>query len=150
MNSIEDACKIETKIVDSLVIINMKLKDIEITDLRMMKFINYFKLLMDDLNDDRIQSFAFVFDICVIKILPTQYIKQITETLQKHKSILLKKLKYSCVVSNPIIIAPFKLILKQFYVPMRPLFLCTSIEETKQYENLTDTELNNNKKKYVQ
>ena len=56
MNSIEDACKIETKIVDSLVIVNMTLKDIEITDLRMMKFINYFKLLMDDLNDDRIHN----------------------------------------------------------------------------------------------
>ena len=149
MNSIEDACKIETKIVDSLVIINMTLKDVEITDLRMMKFIQHFKLLMDDLSDDRIKSFAFVFDIYVIKILPTQYIKEITETLQKHKPVLLEKLRYSCVISNPIIIAPFKLILKQFYEPIKPLFLCSSVEQTKRYETLSPDDLDNDKQQYI-
>ena len=138
MDSIEDFVKIDVSVEQGVLLATFTTLDSDITSLRALKLIGQIKDLFEELKDDRVKSFAMLFDIRTIKIVPTEYINTVIELFKENKPLFLSKLRCSFIVMNSIIITPMKLLLNQFYEPTKPLFLCKTVEECKPYLSMNE------------
>ena len=133
MENIGDFIEIKTSVEKSLILINIRLMNAEITKLRALKMTDQMKKLFNDLNDDRIKTFVMTFDISNLQIIQKEYIQDVIQLFKSSKPLFRNKLKCSCIIMNSIIAIPMKIILSQFYEPIKPLFICADIDECRKY-----------------
>ncbi len=127
---IEDIAKIEPKIENGKLIIYFTSNPVEITDLRVLRFIDKLKPLMNDLHNDKIKEFFFVFNINDI-VIPTNFsmLKVFAQFFKDSEDVIIDKLKFSVVESKSNIFKLFFSLFKKYYVPKKSLYLCKSIED---------------------
>ena len=127
---IEEIAKIEPKIENGKLIIYFTANSVEITDLRVLSFIDKLKPLMNELENEKIKEFFFVFNVNDI-IIPTNFsmLKVFAQFFKDSEDVIIDKLKFSVVESKSNIFKLFFSLFKKYYVPKKSLYLCTSSEE---------------------
>ena len=133
MDEIEDFVNIDTKVEHGIVIITFTTLENSITTLRILKFMKKLELLFNDLKDPRIKKFAMVFNCKTITLIPKEHILDIIKLLQKYRELFREKTKCTTVMVNSIIKVAFEMIMNQFYEPIKPMFICSSLEECEKY-----------------
>lgn len=149
MDNIGNFIEIKTSVENGLVLINISLLDAEITKLRALKMYDQMKKLFNDLHDDRIKTFSMTFDISNLQIVQKEYIEDVIQLFKSSKPLFKKKLKCSCIIMNSIIAIPMKVILSQFYEPIKPLFICTDVDECRKYIFMDETSDDFEKSRFV-
>ena len=127
---IDKLVKIKPEIINNLLVINVTCNPIEFTDLRLLSLLNDLEKLTNDLNNDRIKKFCFVFNVSEIKI-PTNFnlIKDFADFFQRHEDLIITKLDCSVIESTSNIFTMFFSLFKKYYKPLKPLFLVKSHDE---------------------
>ena len=142
MIEVEDIATLTPEIKNGKLIVTFKALSIELTDLRILHFINKIQKLVNELNNKKIKEFFFVFDIDDL-IIPTNFtmLKDFAQFFKDNEDIILDKLTYSVLKSKNNIFKLFFSLFKKYYVPIKPLYLCSNQEEVN--ECLFNTETRN-------
>tara|TARA_A100001015_G_C14492684_1_gene519861 strand:- start:55 stop:522 length:468 start_codon:yes stop_codon:yes gene_type:complete len=107
----------------------------QLTELRMLFFLEEFKKIIKSLYDKKIKRFIFIYDIDKLTIpinfeLFTKYFTKDFVQIFKDNIILLKeKLLFTIIKSESTLFHSFFKIFKKFYIPIKPLYICKSMEE---------------------
>ena len=127
---IEKIATINPEIRNKKLIINFEATGVAITDIRLMDFLNDSKKLANDLKNEQIKEFYFVFNIDNLQI-PSNFnlFKQYASFLEEHKDLLMGKLVYSVLQCKNNIFKMFFNLFKAYYVPVKALYLCKNSEE---------------------
>lgn len=130
MIEVEDIATLTPEIKNGKLIVTFKALSIELTDLRILHFINKIQKLVNELNNKKIKEFFFVFDIDDL-IIPTNFtmLKDFAQFFKDNEDIILDKLTYSVLKSKNNIFKLFFSLFKKYYVPIKPLYLCCNQEE---------------------
>ena len=130
--NITDIAKVEPKIENGKLIIYITCLEEDITDLRLLNFITNFEKLLDELSNESIKEFYFVFNINDL-IIPTNFtmLKDFADMFVRHRVTILDKLQFTVVESKSNIFKLFFGLFKKHYVPIKPLYLCMSSEDVK-------------------
>lgn len=128
--NIDELVEINANIQNGELIIYFKVKHTEITNLRILQTIETVKNVLNELRNEKISSFYFVFDICSM-IIPSNFslLKEVTDIFESYESLIHEKLVFSIIQSNTNIFKLFFNLFKTYYVPIKPLYLCKSIDE---------------------
>ena len=139
MIGVEDIATVSPEIKNGKLIVTFKALSIELTDLRILHFINKLQKLINELNNDKIKEFFFVFDIDDL-IIPTNFtmLKDFAQFFKDNEEIILDKLTYSVLKSKNNIFKLFFSLFKKYYIPVKPLYLCSN--QTEVTECLFDDE----------
>ena len=88
--------------------------------------------IFKSLENEKITKVYFIFDIQKI-VLPTNLtlLKQFSEVFTSNRENLTKKLQFSIVVNNNNVFRIFFSLFKQYYEPIKSLYLCSNDEEMK-------------------
>ena len=133
MDEIADFVKIETNVKNGMVVITFTTLENSVTTLRILKFMNQLELLFADLKDPRIKSFSMIFNCKTITLIPQEHIMDIIKFLKQYKQLFKEKTKCTAVIVNNLIKTPFEMLMNKFYEPIKPLFICSSIDECNKY-----------------
>lgn len=103
----------------------------ELTELRGMLFIQEMTALMQKINTINTNRVVFLFDVDKI-VLPYNYklIKSYAQVFKDHKSVIENKLGFTIIKSESNIFRIFFKLFKQFYTPIKPLYLCDTLEKS--------------------
>jgi hypothetical protein len=125
--NIEEVAKFEPKIENGKLIVYVTVLGIEITDLRILRFLTKLENLLNELANDKIKEFFFVFNIDEM-IIPTKFtmLENFANMFIKHRKTILDKLNFSVVQSKSNIFKMFFGLFKSHYEPIKPLYLCTN------------------------
>ena len=108
----------------------------ELTELRGMLFIKEMTELMKKINTINTNRIVFLFDIDKIDFnaLPSNYklLKSYAQVFKDHKSVIENKLGFTIVKSEKNIFRMFFRLFKLFYTPIKPLYLCNTLEKSLQ------------------
>lgn len=101
----------------------------ELTELRGLLFIKQMKELMQQIDKKNINKAVFLFDVDKI-VLPYNYqaIKSYAQTFIDNKSVIEKSLGFTIIKSKSNVFRIILNLLKQFYTPIKPIYLCDTIE----------------------
>ena len=123
--------KIEPKIVNGTLLIYFHTQNMEITDLRLFKFLDDAKKLFSDLSTEQIKEFYFIFNIDELNI-PANFnlFKDFANFFKQYEDLLMNKLVFTVIQCKNNIFKLFFSLFKKYYVPVKPLYLCSNVEET--------------------
>lgn len=129
--NIDSLVNIEPKIVNGKLLIYFHTQNIEVTDLRLFKFLDDTKKLFSDLSNQQIKEFYFIFKIDELKI-PTNFnlFKDFAVFFNKYEDLLMDKLKFSVIQCKNNIFKLFFSLFKKYYIPVKPLYLCSNVDDT--------------------
>ena len=129
--NVDNLVKIIPKIENNKLLIYFHAENIDVTDLRLVKFLDDCSKLFSDLYNDQIKEFYFIFNIDDLKI-PTNFslFKDFADFFISHEDLLMEKLKFTIVQCKNNIFKLFFSLFKKYYVPVKPLYLCSNVEET--------------------
>ena len=132
MTDIKNLIEIGTKIENGKLIFYATTQDTEITELRLVKAFSDIENAVKQLYLPQIKKVYFIYNINSLRI-PTNFtqIKDLAEILQSHESILTEKLVFSIVQNQNNIFSMFFKLFKQYYNPVKPLYLCKDSDETR-------------------
>lgn len=118
-------------IEDKKLIYKFTYKGLEITDLRMLKTIEVMKGALETLKRDDVINGHFVFVVDNITI-PTNYslLKDFAHLFYNYTELITQKVQFTVVQSQSSIFNMFFSLFKQFYKPVKPLYLTTNDKET--------------------
>ena len=121
---------ITTKVENKIIYFIFDSTGVEYTELRMLQFINDYKIILDDLEDTRIKNVCFVFKLNNMKF-PSNFVlvQEFANLFYPKMDLIIKKVNYSVILSNNKIFYMFFTLLKQFYRPIKPLYLCNTNDE---------------------
>ena len=130
MDSIDEFFNIEVKIDNQKLIIEFVATGNSITELRKLMFLKKFEEILNQMNNDKIETFYFVFILNKGK-MPTNFsfMNDVSNIFLKYQPILLKKLDFSVIQYKSNMVYTFFRVLKKFYSPIRPLYLCQNSED---------------------
>ena len=130
--NVNSLVKIEPKIENNKLLIYFYAENMDVTNLRLIKFLDDCGKLFSDLYNDQIKEFYFIFNIDDLRI-PTNFnlFKDFANFFKNHENLLMKKLKFTIVQCKNNIFKLFFSLFKQYYSPVKPLYLCCNLEETK-------------------
>jgi len=125
MSNIADILQINTKIESKKLCYYVTAKPVEITELRLTKAYHDIEILIKTLYLPEIKKVYIVWNINEL-LIPTNFtqIKDFAIMLRNHTDILTKKLVFSIIVSKSNIFNLFFNVFKQYYNPVKPLYLC--------------------------
>ena len=125
MSNIADILQIKTKIESKKLCYYVTAKPVEITELRLTKAYHDIENLIKTLYLPEIKKVYIVWNISEL-LIPTNFtqIKDFAIMLRNHTDILTKKLVFSIIVSKSNIFSLFFNVFKQYYNPVKPLYLC--------------------------
>lgn len=105
--------------------------EIEITELRMLNFMKKIENAIKNIHHESIQKVYFIFDIEQLKI-PTNFsfVKDFAKMMKSHESILSQKLEFTIVQTSNNIFRLFFNIFQKYYIPLKPLYLCKTNQES--------------------
>ena len=131
--NVDSLVKIVPKIEDNKLLIYFNAENIDVTNLRLIKFLDDCSKLFTDLYNEQIKEFYFIFNIDDLRI-PTNFslFKDFADFFKKHEDLLMKKLKFTIVQCKNNIFKLFFSLFKQYYIPVKPLYLCCNLQETQE------------------
>ena len=90
--------KIEPKIVNGTLLIYFHTQNMEITDLRLFKFLDDAKKLFSDLSTEQIKEFYFIFNIDELNI-PANFnlFKDFANFFKQYEDLLMNKLVFTVI-----------------------------------------------------
>ena len=103
----------------------------ELTELRGLLFIKEMTAIMEKISTIKLNRVVFIFDVDKI-VLPYNYelLKSYAEVFKNHKSVIKDKLGFTIIKSESNIFRMFIKFFKKFYIPIKPVYLCSTIEES--------------------
>ena len=128
---VDNLVQIKPKIVNNTLLIYFHTQNMEITDLRLFKFLDDVKKLFSDLSTEKIKEFYFIFNIDELNI-PANFnlFKDFADFFTQYQDLLMNKLVFTVIQCRNNIFKLFFSLFKKYYVPVKPLYLCSNIEET--------------------
>lgn len=126
---------INVKIVNDIHVYSLISNGNELTELRMLLFLDKKKKIINSFREKKIKKVILLFDIDKIPIpgnfsLFTKYFTQdYAQIFKDNREILSEKLCFTIIKCGNNLFHSFFNIFKRFYVPIKPLYLCKSIEE---------------------
>jgi hypothetical protein len=135
MEKIEDIFNVLKYVEDGKFVIKLEGNNSasNLTELKVLKFFNKFENILNQLYDERIKTFYFIFDISKIKI-PTNvatFLKDFSKILVKHEKVIIEKLDFTIVQSSSNIFKLFFNLFKYYYKPINSLYLCDTLDDCK-------------------
>ena len=128
--NIEKIFKIDTQIENNIVYVIFNSTGCEYTELRMLDFINSYKKILQEIEDNRIKKVSFIFNLINMKI-PTNFVlvKEFSQIFIPKMEVIKKKVIYSIIVTDSNLFYLFFPLLKKYYRPIKPLFICKDDNE---------------------
>ena len=135
-NNIESLFIITPKIANKTLYYYLKTTGVDFTELRMIKFINDFKIILEEIKNEKIKKVSFLFVIDNMK-LPSNFclIKEFAEIFDEHLEHIQKKVCFSVVQTESNVFSMFFSLFKKFYKPYKPLYLCKNEHELQDIMN---------------
>tara|TARA_B110000467_G_C18267191_1_gene450050 strand:- start:468 stop:926 length:459 start_codon:yes stop_codon:yes gene_type:complete len=132
MTEIQELLLIETKIEKGKLCFYITAKDIEITELRIVKAFSLIENAVKQLYRDDIKKVYFVYNINELN-LPSNFtqIGDLATILKNHETILAEKLVFSIVQNKNNVFSLFFKLFREYYNPVKALYLCKDSEETR-------------------
>ena len=107
----------------------------ELTELRMLFFLDEYKKMINSLYNKKIKRFVLIYDVDKLPIpinfeLFTKYFtKDFAQIFKDNIELIKEKLSFTIIKSKSSIFHTFFRIFKNFYIPIKPLYICKSMEE---------------------
>lgn len=135
-NKIENLFLITPKINNKTLYYYFNSTGAEFTELRMIKFIEDFKIILNEIINEKIKKVSFLFVVDNMKI-PSNFclIKEFAEIFNEHMENIKQKVCFSVVQTDNNVFSMFFSLFKQFYKPYKPLYLCKNNEELEDIMN---------------
>jgi hypothetical protein len=128
---IENILSIDVCVERQKLLVKIKVAPLEITELRVLHAINQIRNLLDELKNDKVKQFYFVFDVDELKIPANfQMFKNIGKTFVEYEKLILEKLDFSVIQCTNNIFKMFFGLFKKYYIPIKPLYMCSTKEDT--------------------
>jgi|OM-RGC.v1.024174578 hypothetical protein len=133
MESIDKLFDIKTTIEKKKLIFTFTFNGNEFTDLRVIQFFHEMDGILKSLYKPEIKHLYFLFKIEEIQI-PSNFvsIKKVAELLTSHLPILHEKLMFTIIQNDTNVFKVFFSLFKQYYVPVKPLYLCKTDEDVRE------------------
>ena len=130
MDTIEDLFNIIIKKNKGDYYIEFIYNSIDITDLRMIKFVKKTKELINILKKDEVKNIYFIFILNNL-IIPANFsvLKDFIQIFHDNIDLMIKKVKFTIIQNETNLFKIFISIFKQYYKPYKPLYLCKNDEE---------------------
>lgn len=136
INNIESLFNFELIYKNNKNIINFKMNNVNVTELKVLKFIQDLNKLFDDVKQKNMNNICFIFHIDYISTNTNLcYLKEIADVFVKNKSFFMKNLLFTIIKSNNTIYKLFINCFKMYYKPIKPLYFCTSTEQINDFIN---------------
>jgi len=128
---IENLFKFESIVVKGRVVFKFIFREIQITELRMLKTVQLMKEVLDSFHKDEIKNVCFVFVINKMQ-MPTNIslFKEFASIFKSYSNVINEKLDFTIIQSNSGIFKMFFSLFKMYYEPIKPLYMCESDEST--------------------
>tara|TARA_B100001142_G_C14323507_1_gene651378 strand:- start:1989 stop:2444 length:456 start_codon:yes stop_codon:yes gene_type:complete len=130
MDQIDKLFEINTTIDKKKLIFTFLFNGREFTDLRVIQFYHEMDQILKSLYDPKIKNLYFIFKIKEIYI-PSNFvsIRKVADLLTSHIPILNEKLVFTIIQNDTNVFKTFFKLFKQYYVPVKPLYLCKTDED---------------------
>jgi hypothetical protein len=130
MDQIDKLFNIKTTIDNKKLVFSFVFNGHEFTDLRVIQFYHEMDEILKSLYDPAIKKLYFIFKIKEIYI-PSNFvsIRKVAELLTSHIPILHEKLVFTIIQNDTNVFKTFFALFKQYYVPVKPLYLCKTDED---------------------
>ena len=126
---------INVKIVNDIHVYSFISNGNELTELRMLLFLDKKRKILNRFCEKKIKKVVLLYDIDKLPVsgnfsLFTRYFTQdYVQIFKDNRELLSEKLFFTVIKSENTIFHTFFKIFKKFYIPIKPLYLCESIEE---------------------
>ena len=119
--------RIENKMLIYVFVANGK----DMTELRMIEFLDRMRQIMASFHDKQVTKGCLYFDLEKLK-LPSnlQLIQEYSNIFKTNQEILKKKLQYTIIQTSNNVFHLFFSLFKQYYVPIKPVYLTKNHSET--------------------
>ena len=130
---IDDLLILETKIVQKKLVFKFTLADKSITELRMAKTIGMIDDVLKSFYRKDVTKVCFIFIVDSVK-LPSNLslLADFSNKFREYTDIIKEKLDFTIIQSNNGLFKIFFSLFKQFYVPIKPLYICETEESTEE------------------
>lgn len=130
MIDVEDIANIKADIKHGKLIVTITAEYLPITELRILKFLKKAEQTLQELQSSNISSFTFLFNIDNL-IIPSNFtlLKEFADLFRKFETLIMDKLDISVFQCKHNIFTMFFSIFKSYYAPIKPLYLCKTIDE---------------------
>tara|TARA_Y100000389_G_scaffold16536_1_gene14594 strand:+ start:772 stop:1227 length:456 start_codon:yes stop_codon:yes gene_type:complete len=132
MEAIEELFDIKVKKNCGSYYIEFNYNKIDITDLRMLKFVEKTKQVINMLKKDEVKKIYFIFILNNL-IIPANFniIKDFVQIFHDNIDLMIEKVEFTIIQNETNLFKIFIEIFKKFYQPYKSLYLCKNDEETK-------------------
>ena len=128
---IQSLLDLDTKISQNRVVFKLTYNGSLMTELRMLKTIDLMKSILESLYKEELKNVCFVFVVDTLEMPSNmKLIKDFASTFHPYAEIIDKKLDFTIIQSKNSIFKAFFSILKVYYKPIKPLYMCVSDEST--------------------
>lgn len=129
-NSLKNIFKIETKIENKKLCFFFNSQKVDVTELRITKFIHDMKQVVNTMYSKQIKKVCFIFDLNQLHI-PSNLIqiKEFSDMLKSYEALLTEKLQFTIIINKNNLFYIFFNLFKKYYNPVKPLYLCKTEEE---------------------
>jgi|MDTG01.5.fsa_nt_gb hypothetical protein len=119
--------RIENKMLIYVFVANGK----DMTELRMIEFLDRMRQIMASFHDKQVTKGCLYFDLEKLK-LPSnlQLIQEYSNIFKTNQEILKKKLQFTIIQTSNNVFHLFFSLFKQYYVPIKPVYLTKNHSET--------------------
>lgn len=131
--SIESLFKTEVRIENRKIIYMLTAQGNDITELRMIQFINDIDTMLKTFYHKDVTNIHLVFVVKNVK-LPSNFtlLDEFAQVFIKHRAIILEKLHFTVLQNENNLFRIFFTIFKKYYNPLKPLYLCKTDEEVQE------------------
>ena len=128
---IQSLLDLDTTISQNRVVFKLTYNGSPMTELRMLKTIDLMRSILESLHKEEIKNVCFVFVVDSLEMPSNmKLIKDFASTFHPHTEVIEKKLDFTIIQSKNAIFKAFFSILKMYYKPIKPLYMCESDEST--------------------
>ena len=131
--SIESLFKTEVRIENRKMIYMLTSQGNDITELRMIQFINDIDSMLNTFYHKDATNIHLVFVVKNVK-LPSNFtlLDEFARVFVKHRKIIIEKLKFTVLQNENNLFRIFFTIFKKYYNPLKPLYLSKTDEEVQE------------------
>ena len=141
--SIESFFDYENLQKDDILICKFVANGKTITHLRTISFLEKMRETMLLFRQEKVSRCCLYFHVGKMK-MPTNFnlLKEYSEIFKQNKDILEEKLQFTIIQSSNNVFRMFFKLFKQFYTPIKPMYLCKNDEQTENCLNHSDSRSN--------
>ena len=126
---IQDLLKLETKVINNRVVFKFTYTELPITQLRTLKTIEVMEGVLKSLSKKEVNKACFVFIVNSLDFnVNIKLFQEFGSIFRSYTDIITEKLDFTIIQTNNGIFKVFFSLLKRFYEPIRPLYICENDE----------------------